>query len=104
MFSRTESPPFWLACPSSRWQRWGQLAPSPDASPVSNAPAPPPDEKPVATFKQTVNLVDLFFTIKDNNLIPHETREPLGAEDKAPQSSRRLCGRDQSAADAWGLP
>ena len=55
---------------------WAQLAPSPDAPPVSTAPAPPPDETPVATFKQNVNLVDLFFTVKDKNgnLVPHLTR------------------------------
>jgi len=68
---------------------WGQLAPSPDAPPVSNAPAAPVDETPVATFKQTVNLVDLFFTVKDknNNLVPHLTRAECSAfEDKAPQT------------------
>jgi len=56
---------------------WGQLAPSPDAAPVSNAPAPAPDETPVATFKQSVNLVDLFFTVKDKNgnLVPHLTQQ-----------------------------
>ncbi len=67
---------------------WAQLAPSPDAPPVSNAPAPP-DETPVATFKQTVNLVDLFFTVKDKNgnLVPHLTRDQCAvAEDKAPQT------------------
>jgi VWFA-related protein len=68
---------------------WAQLAPSPDAPPVSNAPAPPPDETPVATFKQTVNLVDMFFTVKDKNgnLVPHLTRnECTVLEDKAPQT------------------
>jgi len=67
---------------------WGQLAPSPDAPPVSTAPAAPPDETPMATFKQTVNLVDLFFTVKDknNNLVPHLTRSECSAsEDKTPQ-------------------
>ena len=68
---------------------WGQLAPSPDASPVSNAPAPPPDETPVATFKQTVNLVDLFFTVKDSkgNLVPHLNQQNCSVqEDKVPQT------------------
>jgi VWFA-related protein len=67
----------------------GQLAPSPDASPVSNAPAPPPDQTPVATFKQTVSLVDLFFTVKDKsgNLVPHLTRDECTVtEDKVPQT------------------
>jgi VWFA-related protein len=68
---------------------WAQLAPSPDAPPVSSAPALPPDETPVATFKQTVNLVDLFFTVKDKNgsLVPHLTRnECTVTEDKVPQT------------------
>jgi VWFA-related protein len=68
---------------------WAQLAPSPDASPVSHAPAPPPDETPVATFKQTVNLVDLFFTVKDNkgNLVPHLNQQSCSVlEEKAPQT------------------
>ena len=66
-----------------------QLAPSPDASPVSNAPAPPPDETPVATFKMNVNLVDLFFTVKDKNgnLVPHLNKDVCTVlEDKAPQT------------------
>ena len=46
---------------------WAQLAPSPDAPPVSTAPAPPPDETPVETLKVQVNLVDLFFTVKDKS-------------------------------------
>ena len=68
---------------------WAQLAPSPDAPPVSTAPAPPPDETPVATFKQIVNLVDLFFTVKDKsgNLVPHLTRNQCSVmEDKVPQT------------------
>jgi VWFA-related protein len=68
---------------------WAQLAPSPDAPPVSNAPAPPPDEAPVATFKANVNLVDLFFTVKDGkgNLVPHLTRQNCSvAENKIPQT------------------
>ncbi len=61
---------------------WAQLAPSPDAPPVSTAPAPPPDETPVATFKQNVNLVDLFFTVKDKNgnLVPHLTRDDCSGD------------------------
>jgi VWFA-related protein len=68
---------------------WAQLAPSPDAPPVSNAPAAPPDETPVATFKVNVNLVDLFFTVKDKNgnLVPHLNKEMCTVlEDKAPQT------------------
>ncbi len=44
---------------------WAQLAPSPDAPPVSTAPAPPPEDESVATFKINVNLVDVVFTVKD---------------------------------------
>ncbi len=68
---------------------WAQLAPSPDAPPVSTAPAPPPDETPVETLKVQVNLVDLFFTVKDKSgtLIPHLTRnECQVTEDKVPQT------------------
>jgi VWFA-related protein len=65
-----------------------QLAPSPDASPVSNAPAPKEDDAPVTTLKVDVNLVSLFFTVKDKNgaLIPHLTKENCAVqEDKTPQ-------------------
>ena len=68
---------------------WAQLAPSPDAPPVSTAPAPPPEEEPVATFKLNVNLVDVFFTVKDKagNLVPHLTKDDCTvSEDKAPQT------------------
>ena len=68
---------------------WAQLAPSPDAPPVSTAPAPPPDEPPVATFKVNVNLVDLFFTVKDKNgnLVPHLNQQNCAVEEnKEPQT------------------
>jgi VWFA-related protein len=68
---------------------WGQLAPSPDAPPVSTAPAAPEDDASVATFKIQVNLVNLFFTVKDkgNNLVPHLTKNDCSVtEDKAPQT------------------
>jgi VWFA-related protein len=66
-----------------------QLAPSPDAPPVSNAPAQPADEQSVATFHVNVNLVDVIFTVKDKNgsLVPHLTRNDCTIdEDKAPQT------------------
>jgi VWFA-related protein len=72
---------------------WAQLAPSPDAPPVSTAPAAPPDETPMATFKQTVNLVDLFFTVKDKNgnLVPHLTKDQCTfLEDKVPQTPKNF--------------
>jgi VWFA-related protein len=68
---------------------WAQLAPSPDAPPVSTAPAPPPDQTPVATFKLNVNLVDVFFTVKDKNgqLVPHLTKNDCTIqEDKVAQT------------------
>jgi VWFA-related protein len=67
---------------------WAQLAPSPDAPPVSTAPAPSPEEESVATFKLNVNLVDVFFTVKDKsgNLVPHLTKDDCSVtEDKEPQ-------------------
>jgi VWFA-related protein len=67
---------------------WSQLAPSPDAPPVSNAPAAP-EEESVATLKLNVNLVDLFFTVKDKSgsLIPHLTKDDCTVtEDKQPQT------------------
>ncbi len=72
---------------------WAQLAPSPDAPPVSNAPAPPPDEAPVATFKMNVNLVDLFFTVRDKNgnLVPHLNKDMCTVlEDKTPQTVKNF--------------
>jgi VWFA-related protein len=67
---------------------WAQLAPSPDAPPVSTAPPPSRDEQSVATFKLQVNLVDMFFTVKDKqgNLVPHLTKDDCTVlEDKEPQ-------------------
>jgi VWFA-related protein len=67
---------------------WAQLAPSPDAPPVSTAPAPPPEDESVATFKINVNLVDVVFTVKDKtgNLVPHLTRDDCTvSENKEPQ-------------------
>ena len=67
---------------------WGQLAPSPDSPPVSNAPEAPPDQS-VATFKINSNLVDVFFTARDKHgeLIPHLTRNECSvAENNAPQT------------------
>lgn len=74
-----------IACPGG----WSQLAPSPDAAPVSHAPAAPEEDRSVATFKLQVNLVDVFFTVKDKsgNLVPHLNKEDCTAlEDKQPQT------------------
>ncbi|HZP05844.1 MAG TPA: VWA domain-containing protein [Terracidiphilus sp.] len=78
-----------LALPGVSMAAWAQLAPSPDAPPVSTAPAPPPDATPAATFKVAVNLVDLFFTVKDKSgqLVPHLTKNDCTIdEDKVPQT------------------
>jgi VWFA-related protein len=69
-----------------------QLEPSPDASPVSNAP-PAPDDQSVATLKLNVNLVDLFFTVKDKhgNLVPHLTQKDCTVfEDRVPQKLKNF--------------
>lgn len=70
-----------------------QLAPSPDAPPVSHAPAQPDDDQPVATFKIESSLVDLFFTVKDKSgqLVPHLNKDNCTVEeDKAPQKWRNF--------------
>lgn len=72
---------------------WGQLAPSPDAPPVSTAPAPVEDQAPVATLKMNVNLVDLFFTVKNKSgeLVPHLTKNDCTVEeDKVPQTIKNF--------------
>ena len=77
---------------------WAQLAPSPDAPPVSHAPAPAADETPVATFKVNVNLVDVFFTVKDKqgNLVPHLTKDDCTiTEDKEPQKLKSFVAETQ---------
>ena len=66
-----------------------QLAPSPDASPVSNAPDQSQNEKPMTTLQVNVNLVSLYFTATDSHgeLVPHLTRQDCKvAEDKLPQT------------------
>jgi len=77
-----------IGLPAVSGTGWAQLAPSPDASPVSTAPAQPEDDASVATFKLQVNLVDMFFTVKDKqgNLVPHLTKDDCTvSEDKVPQ-------------------
>jgi VWFA-related protein len=66
-----------------------QLAPSPDAPPVSTAPPMPADNQSVATFKVNANLVDVLFTVrnKDGELVPHLTKNDCTIdEDKVPQT------------------
>jgi len=67
---------------------WCQLAPSPDAPPGSSAPSSP-DENPIAVFRQTVNLVDLFFTVRDvrGSLVPHLNQQNCSVlDEKEPQT------------------
>src|ERR1017187_3584064 len=82
-----------LGLPGLSAAGWGQLAPSPDAPPVSTAPAPSPEEESVATFKLSVNLVDVFFTVKDNSgiVVPHLTKDDCTVlEDKQPQKLKNF--------------
>jgi len=87
-----------LAVPGFSSAGWAQLAPSPDAPPVSTAPAQSPEEQSVATFKLNVNLVDVFFTVKDKagNLVPHLTKEDCTVtEDKEPQKLKSFVAETQ---------
>src|SRR5271170_7496960 len=71
-----------------------QLAPSPDAPPpASTAPAQPDDDQSMLTLKVNVNLVDVFFTVKDKqgNLVPHLTKKDCTvSEDKQPQTMKNF--------------
>lgn len=82
-----------LALPVLSIAAWAQLVPSPDAPPVSTAPAPPPEMESMGTLRLNVNLVDLYFTVKDKsgNLVPHLTRDDCSvAEDKVPQKLKNF--------------
>jgi VWFA-related protein len=86
-----------LGLPALSAAGWAQLAPSPDAPPVSTAPAPT-EEKSVATFKLNVNLVDVFFTVKakDGTLVPHLTKDDCTiTEDKEPQTLKSFVAETQ---------
>lgn len=66
-----------------------QIAPSPDASPVSHAPAQEAEEDAAPVYKIQVNLVDIFFTVtgKGGALVPHLTSgDCTVSEDKTPQT------------------
>jgi len=73
---------------------FAQEAPSPDASPVSNAPdTSQPEDKPVTTLKVNVNLVSLYFTVHDKRggLIPNLTKDDCNIlEDKEPQKIKNF--------------
>ncbi|HWA96264.1 MAG TPA: VWA domain-containing protein [Terracidiphilus sp.] len=81
-----------LALPLLTLAAKAQLPPSPDAPPVSHAPAQQEDDA-VATFKLQVNLVNLYFTVKnkDGQLIPHLTKNDCSVEeDKVPQTIKNF--------------
>jgi VWFA-related protein len=89
MWNRWRVAVFLLGLPGVLPAASAQLAPSPDAPPVSTAPAPADEEAPVATIKLNVNLVDLFFIVKDKagNLVPHLNKDDCTvSEDKVPQT------------------
>jgi len=82
-----------VALPLFTAAAWGQLVPSPDAPPVSNAPPPPPEEESMGTLRLNVNLVDLFFTVKNRSgeLVPHLSKDDCSvAEDKVPQTLKNF--------------
>ena len=78
-----------------------QLAPSPDAAPISNAPPPKAEDsdEPVTTLKAEVNLVNLYFSVKDKSgmLMPHLGKDDCSVEeDKTPQKIKNFqAERDQ---------
>lgn len=75
-----------------------QLAPSPDAPPVSTAPAVQPEETPVATLKLNVDLVNVFFTVKEKagKLVPHLTQSDCAvSEDNQPQTLKSFVAETQ---------
>lgn len=66
-----------------------QLPPTPDAPPVSTAPATPVEDIGTPTLTINANLVDLYFSVKakDGELVPHLTRDDCSvAENKDPQT------------------
>ncbi|HVW76651.1 MAG TPA: VWA domain-containing protein [Alloacidobacterium sp.] len=73
---------------------FAQEAPDPDASPVSNAPdTTPVQEAPTTTLKVNVNLVSLYFTVRDKRggLIPNLTKDDCNIfEDKQPQKIKNF--------------
>src|SRR5579863_4225162 len=83
-----------LGLPTVSVAAWAQLAPSPDAPPpASTAPAQPENDESVETLKVNVNLVDVFFNVKNKNneLIPHLTRNDCTVtEDKQPQTLKNF--------------
>jgi VWFA-related protein len=83
-----------LAVPAFRAH--AQSAPSPDAAPQGLPGDPNGNDdtsQSVATFRQNVNLVSLYFDVRDkkNLLIPHLTRDDCAVlEDKVPQTLKNF--------------
>jgi len=81
-----------LALPFLASPAWAQMAPSPDAPPVSNAPAQAEEEEvPMDVIKAEVSLVDLFFSVRDKQgaLVSHLLKSDCKvAEDKVPQTMK----------------
>lgn len=71
-----------------------QSAPSPDAPPVSNVPDTPDETvAPATTLRVNVNLVSLFFTVRDkhNGLIPTLAKSDCSIlEDKQPETIKNF--------------
>lgn len=89
MRARLGFAPFLLCLPLLSAGAWAQLAPSPDAPPVSHVPPQPEEDQSIATYKLQVSLVDLFFTVTDKShqLVPHLTKSDCSVtEDKEPQT------------------
>src|ERR1700744_1989016 len=81
-----------LSC--SAFAAFAQEAPSPDASPVSNAPdTSQQEDRAATTLRVNVNLVSLYFTVRDkrNGLIPNLTKDDCNIlEDKQPQKIKNF--------------
>src|SRR5277367_4121703 len=83
-----------LLLASAPFAVFAQEAPSPDASPVSNAPdTSMAEDRAMTTLKVNVNLVSLYFTVHDKHggLIPNLTKDDCGIiEDKTPQKIKNF--------------
>jgi len=83
-----------FAVPSFPVLAHAQSAPSPDAPPVSNVPDTPEDtEAPATTLRVNVNLVSLYFTVRDkhNGLVSTLTKKDCNIlEDKQQQTIKNF--------------
>ncbi len=96
--SRARRLPAWLLLPACLMlaapHLRAQTAPSPDAPPVSNVPDnQEQEETPTATLHVNVNLVSLYFTVRDkhNGLVATLTKNDCNIlEDKQPQTIKNF--------------